>query len=194
VRRLIPLALLVVGLTSCGGGDERATTEAAPARPAETERSEVPVPDQTTTAMNGTTEPAPPPPPAPEALPGVPAWTAGYRGWMRLNAQPLPPRDADPHLGTKNVFTNRPPVGGVYPAGTIIVKEAFRPGRDFIGLIATMRKLEGANPEHNDWVFVEYTREARNAAFGEQAAGAVCWSCHVGAQQADYVWVLTDQF
>jgi hypothetical protein len=75
-----------------------------------------------------------------------------------------------------------------FPVGTIVVKEATRPGADFIGLIAIMRKQRGADPEHNDWVFVEYTREAANAAFGEQAAGAVCWSCHVGARDLDYVF------
>jgi hypothetical protein len=51
-----------------------------------------------------------------------------------------------------------------------------------------MRKQRGADPEHNDWVFVEYTREAAGATFGEQAAGAVCWSCHVGARDLDYVF------
>jgi hypothetical protein len=63
-----------------------------------------------------------------------------------------------------------------------VVKEAVRPGADFIGLIAVMRKRRGADPEHNDWVFVEFTREAESARFGEIGSGSVCWSCHVGAQ------------
>ena len=106
----------------------------------------------------------------------------------------LPPRDADPHLGTKDVYTSQEREGGVFPVGTVIVKDARRPGKDFVGLVATMRKIEGADPEHNDWVFVEWTRESASEPFQETASGTVCWSCHVGAEQADYVWVLADGF
>jgi hypothetical protein len=53
-----------------------------------------------------------------------------------------------------------------------------------------MRKRKGADPEHNDWVIVEYTREAAGARFSEIASGAVCWSCHVGAEDTDYVFTL----
>ena len=69
-----------------------------------------------------------------------------------------------------------------------MVKEAVRPGADFIGLIAVMRKRRGADPEHNDRVFVEFTREAGSARFGEIGGGSGCWSCHVGAQENDYVF------
>jgi hypothetical protein len=185
VRRLLPLALLGLALAACGGGDEP-QPEAAPAAPVETDRSEAPPPD--TTTEGAATEPAPPAAPAAEALPGLPRWTAGYRGWTQVNTEPIPPRDADPHLGTKNVFASRPAQGGVYPDGTIIVKEAFRPGKDFIGLIATMRKTKGANPEHNDWVFVEWARDAANEPFTELASGGVCEGCHSGVAGQDYVF------
>ena len=79
-------------------------------------------------------------------------------------------------------------VGGVYPAGTMIVKEGFRPDKDFVGLIATMRKLEGWNPEVNDWVFVEWSREAAGSPFTELASGGVCESCHAGVAGQDYVF------
>jgi hypothetical protein len=141
-----------------------------------------------TTTAETTTEEAAPPPPAPEAPPGVPGFVAGYRDWVKLNDTPIPPRDADPHDGTKDVYASkerRP--SGRFPNGTIVVKEATRPGADFIGLIAIMRKEWGADPAHGDWVFVEYTREARRERFREQASGTVCWSCHVGAD-ADYVF------
>jgi hypothetical protein len=151
-----------------------------------------------------TTAAAPPPPPtttdAPPAskppkmkaakpLSGLPAWTAGYRGWTRIAAA-LPPRDSDPHLGTKNVFVSKPARDGVFPVGAIVVKEGFRPGKDFVGLIATMRKIEGADPEHGDWVWVEWARDAPNAAFSELARDSVCWSCHVSAVDKD--WVFTN--
>ena len=63
-----------------------------------------------------------------------------------------------------------------------------RPGADFIGLIAIMRKRAGADPENNDWVFVEYTRDARGARFQEIASGSVCSSCHMSARDLDYVF------
>lgn len=136
----------------------------------------------------GTTETAPPEKPKAKALPGLPAWTAGYRGWTKLNAEPLAPRDSDPHLGTKNVFASKPAQDGVFPVGTIIVKEGFRPGKDFIGLIATMRKIEGADPEHDDWVWVEWARDEASDRLTELARDGVCWSCHVGAEDKDYVF------
>jgi Cytochrome P460 len=144
--------------------------------------------EDTTTTAETTTGEAAPPPPAAKAPPGVPGFVAGYRDWVKLNDAPIPPREADPHNGTKNVYASkerRP--SGRFPAGTIVVKDASRPGADFTGLIAIMRKERGADPAHGDWVFVEYTREARSERFREQASGAVCWSCHVGAD-ADYVF------
>jgi hypothetical protein len=51
-----------------------------------------------------------------------------------------------------------------------------------------MRKERGADPAHNDWLFVEYTRDSRKEAFAEVASGAVCYGCHVGAEETDYVF------
>jgi hypothetical protein len=174
-------------LAGCGsGGDEAAAPETRPATNGPTTTEPAP----TTTTEETTTEAAQPPP-KPKAPPGVPAFVAGYRSWTKLNAAPIAPRESDPHNGTKNVFASRPPGGdGRFPNGTVIVKEATRPGVDFLGLIAVMRKRKGADPEHNDWVFVEYTREAAGARFSEIASGAVCWSCHVGAEDTDYVFTL----
>lgn len=72
--------------------------------------------------------------------------------------------------------------------GTIIVKSGLRPGKDFVDLVAIMCKRRGFDPEHNDWGFVEYTRETANARFALTASGTVCWSCHVGAVETDCVW------
>jgi hypothetical protein len=133
-----------------------------------------------------TTEAAPPRPKPP---PGVPRFVAGYRDWRKLNRQPIPPRASDPHNGTKNVFASSGRrANGRFPAGTIVVKDATRPGADFVGLIAIMRKVRGADPAHDDWVFEEYTREGANDRFALQAEGAVCWSCHMGALDQDYVF------
>jgi Cytochrome P460 len=179
-RLLLAASLLLVAVSACGGESEPvadpATSEPAPAV---TTRPEA-------TTVETTTEAEPPPPKAP---PGVPAYVAGYRDWEKLNRAPIPPRAADPHEGTKNVYASRERrLNGRFPFGTIVVKEASRPGRDFIGLIAIMRKERGVDPAHNDWRFVEYTREARNEKVQEIASGAVCWSCHIGALDNDYVF------
>ena len=179
MRRLLVLGALLL-TAACSGGSE---PESAP----------TPVPKPTTstqpetTPLETTTEQVEPPPP--QAPPGVPRFVAGYRSWFKLNDAPIPPRDSDPHNGTKNVYASkRRGEDAQFPNGTIIVKDARRPGADFLGLIAIMRKQAGADPAHNDWVFVEYTRDAPGARFAEIASGSVCWSCHMGAQDLDYVF------
>jgi Cytochrome P460 len=179
--------VLALVLAACGGEPEPPRAPAAAPEPETTTATPAPPTTETATTEATTTEAAPPP--KPKAPPGVPDFVAGYRGWTKLNEAPIPPRDSDPHFGTKDVFASRERLAnGRFPVGTVVVKEATRPGADFIGLIATMRKQRGADPEHNDWIFVEYMRESANAAFAEQAAGAVCWSCHVGARDLDYVF------
>ena len=118
-------------------------------------------------------QPQPEPEP-PAALLGLPDDTAGYDQWLKLNAQPIPPVPGfDPHNGTKNVYANQTreviaPNGQQqfpYPDGAIVVKEAVRPGKDFIGLVAVMWKEAGTNPAFGDWRFEEYTRNAPDAEF-----------------------------
>lgn len=133
----------------------------------------------------------------PVALPGLPDFTAGYDQWLRLNAGPIPPNNGpDPHRGTKNVYVNQERAaiapGGQqafpYPDGCIVVKDSIRPDKDFVGLVAIMQKTKGVDPAHNDWVFEEYTRNAADAEFNKIADGAVCWNCHSGVADTDYVF------
>ena len=186
-RRLLLAFVLVAGAVSaCGGEDDRAAQPtSSEAAPPETTTAEETTTVETTTSET-TTEAEPPTPKAPR---GVPGFVAGYRSWVKLNEEPIPPRESDPHSGTKEVYASRERrPNGRFPPGTIVVKEASRPGKDFIGLIAIMRNEPGADPAHRNWVFVEYTREARDQRFQEIASGAVCWSCHVGALESDYVF------
>jgi hypothetical protein len=193
-RALLPglAAGILVLASACGSSEPEAEPPAAEPTTvtgAATTTEPPPTTSEEATTEDATTEAAPPPPPPPKAPPGAPAFVAGYRGWTKLNAQPIPPRDSDPHNGTKNVYASKPArADGRFPNGTIVVKEATRPGADFVGLLAVMRKRAGADPEHNDWVFVEYTRDARSERFAEIGRGAVCWGCHVGAQDTDYVF------
>ena len=143
------------------------------------------------------TEPVQPEKPAAVALPGLPADVAGYTQWLKLNAAPIPPvPGGDPHNGTKNVYVNQTrdtiaPNGTQqfpYPDGSIVVKDATRPGKDYIGLIAIMRKKDGVNPDHNDWEFIEYVRNAADAEFRVIAKDGICWGCHARVKDIDYVF------
>jgi hypothetical protein len=176
-RRGLLLALLAAA--GCGGEAASDATVSAPTV-------------EPTPPSPSTTEPPPSTTEQPRALPGLPAYTAGYRSWPKLNRNPIPPRaSGDAHLGTKNVYASKRRANGGFPDGTILVKEAVRPDKDFLGLIAVMRKRRGSDPAHNDWQFVEFTREAKKARFSLTARDAVCWSCHVGAEKTDYVWTYT---
>ncbi|HSC93074.1 MAG TPA: cytochrome P460 family protein [Gaiellaceae bacterium] len=119
-------------------------------------------------------------------LPGLPAWTAGYTGWAKVNRAPIPPRASDAHRGTKNVFASRRARRGVYPVGTVIVKEVRRPGERHVGVVAAMRKLPGRKAHHG-WAMTEWTRSSTRDRFGILAQGAVCFGCHVAAKP-DYVF------
>ncbi len=130
-------------------------------------------------------------------LPGLPEDVAGYTQWLKLNAEPIPPvPGGDPHNGTKNVYVNKTreaiaPHGEQqfpYPDGSIVVKEAYRPGKDYVGLVAIMRKKANVDPDHNDWEFIEYTRNAADADFSVIAKDGVCWGCHTQAEDIDYVF------
>ena len=154
--------------------------------------------DEETTA--DTAEPVQPEEPV-VALPGLPEDVAGYTQWLKLNAEPIPPvPGGDPHNGTKNVYVSKTrediaPNGEQqfpYPDGSIVVKEAYRPDKDYVGLIAIMRKKTGVDPEHNDWEFIEYTRNAPDAEFNVIAKDGVCWGCHARVEDIDYVFTALD--
>jgi hypothetical protein len=178
MRRVLAAALV---LAAAGCGEQSESSSPPPSAASEPTASTSPEPPPAATEEQA------------EGLPGLPGYTAGYETWDRLDEKPIPPRPAgDAHLGTKKVYASRPPrANGVFPDGTIIVKEAIRPDKDFLGLIAIMRKEQGADPAHNDWRFVEFTRASRQDRFAETASGAICWTCHMGAAKTDYVWIYT---
>src|SRR5262245_1446682 len=156
-RRAAALALaagLGLAAAGCGGGDDRASPRAGASAGA---------------AAPTRTAPSRPPPP-PEALPGLPAFTAGFERWDRLNREPIPPDSTqarrvgvDAHRSTKDVYVSVPrerlEAAGEFPAGAVIVKagRADGPGGE-ISLVAVMRKIRGVDPAHGNWRWVEYKR------------------------------------
>ncbi|NUN16620.1 MAG: hypothetical protein HUU55_23585 [Myxococcales bacterium] len=114
----------------------------------------------------------------------------GYRqNCVRLNDQPIPPTDDDPHRGTKNVYACNITVSeleaGVfpYPDGTLIVKESTKTGQDYTWLIATARK------SGSDWSWDEYKRNFGNEDFYRiPVSESVCTDCHKKAKESDYIF------
>ena len=131
----------------------------------------------------------------PEALPGLPDYTAGFETWLKMNAEPIV-GGSPAHFGTKDILINQEreaiAPGGEqkfpYPDGSIIVKPVYRSDQDFIGIFALMRKEAGSNAGANDWTFIEYSRREGDAAFTVLAEGKLCESCHSGVQETDYVF------
>ena len=123
----------------------------------------------------------------PRPLPGLPAYTAGYKSWLKLNRAPIPPRrGGDPHRGTKDVYTSKRIRGARYPVGTVIVKEVRNGG--VVTIVAVMRKLRGFSPRNNDWQMIEYSRGSSRARFRILAQGQICYACHSGARANDFVF------
>ena len=193
---ILSLIVTCVIFVSCGDEGEVVTPEPpVPQQPQPVEQQPQPQPEPPQVEQMPQPQPEPEPP---AALPGLPDDIAGYEGWLKLNAQPIPPAPGgDPHNGTKDVYVNQKreviaPNGQQqfpYPDGTIVVKEATRPGRDFIGLVAVMWKEAGGNPAFGDWRFEEFTRNAPDAEFGLVAKGGACTGCHSGADATDFVFV-----
>ncbi|MEO5577138.1 MAG: cytochrome P460 family protein [Gaiellaceae bacterium] len=117
---------------------------------------------------------------------GLPSYVNGYAAWTKLNASPI--RGGSPaHQGTKNIYASRRKVGRRYPVGTIIVKTATPPGKRWLSLVATMRKITGTR--NGGWRWEEFTRSsptARFARIGFPESG--CAACHAQAKANDYVF------
>jgi hypothetical protein len=120
----------------------------------------------------------------------LPDDVAGYQSrCVRMNAQPIPPYESDPHRGMKNVYacnltpeqvaSNERP----FPDGTLIVKESTRVGEDFVWLVALARKQAGA------WQWDEYTRNFADEDLRHGLASAsVCTDCHTRARSRDWIF------
>jgi hypothetical protein len=111
---------------------------------------------------------------------GLPAYTAGYTGWQKLNRRPVTTPGA--HTGVKNVYASRTRGrDGRFPDGAVIVKSVARPGSTGPpAQVAVMRKVRGR------WQWVEYARERRR--YEVLARGSLCTSCHVQARASDWVF------
>jgi cytochrome P460 len=117
---------------------------------------------------------------------GLPAYLTGYTSWTKLNAKPIRGGSAA-HQGVKNVYASRRKTGRRFPVGTIVVKTATPPGKRWLSLVATMRRVTGG--ANGGWRWEEFTRSSPSARFTKVAFPASgCAACHAQAKTNDYVF------
>lgn len=72
---------------------------------------------------------------------------------------------------------------GSLPVGAMIVKENYMPDST-LAAVTTMHKVQGYNPDHNDWFFLKSAPDGTVQAEG-RAQG--CQNCHGGMADNDYI-------
>jgi hypothetical protein len=117
---------------------------------------------------------------------GLPRYVNGYAKWPKLNRAPIRGGSAA-HQGTKNVYASKRRRGARFPVGTIVVKTATPPGKKWLSLVATMRRIKGT--ANGGWRWEEFTRTSPSRRFtrvGFPESG--CAACHAQAKARDYVF------
>ncbi len=74
-----------------------------------------------------------------------------------------------------------------YPDGAVVLKAGSQGGDD-AAIIAVMRKVAGVDPAHGDWEYIEWSRSSADSEYTVLARDEVCWTCHAGAEQTDWVF------
>lgn len=196
-RRAIALAvvvssLLLIGFVGgCGDGDvvssTTASTGAATSMAVTTTASTAPTtsmaPTTSAAAAPTTTTQGAAPSPRPTGLPTL-AEVEGYKQWLKMNIDPVQGRTH----GLTDIYIDQEPqaiapngaLAFPFPDGSTIVKQPVNGN-----LVAIMRKVEGIDPEHGDWQFIEYRTDG--SIVGKDAG---CWNCHSQAKSTD--WVFTE--
>jgi hypothetical protein len=117
---------------------------------------------------------------------GLPTYVNGYAKWPKVNKKPIV-GGSPAHRGTKNVYASRSKQGRRYPAGTIIVKTATPPGKRWLSLVATMRRIKATS--HGGWRWEEFTRASPSERFSKvDFPQSGCAACHAQAKANDYVF------
>ena len=117
---------------------------------------------------------------------GLPRYVDGYAKWPKLNRAPIRGGSAA-HRGTKNVYASKRRRGVRFPVGAIVVKTATPPGKKWLSLVATMRRIKGT--ANGGWRWEEFTRSSPSQRFTKVAfPESGCAACHAQASARDYVF------
>jgi hypothetical protein len=117
---------------------------------------------------------------------GLPAYVEGYAKWPRLNRVPIR-GGSSAHPGTKNVYASKRKSGVRYPVGTILVKTGTPPGKKWLSLVATMRRVKATR--NGGWRWEEFTRSSSTGRFAKVGfPESGCAACHSQAKSNDFVF------
>jgi hypothetical protein len=117
---------------------------------------------------------------------GLPRYVDGYAKWPKLNRRAIVGGSAA-HGGTKQVYASKRRRGARFPVGTIVVKTARPPGKRWLSLVATMRRVQGTR--NGGWLWEEFTRTSPAQRFTRVSFPASgCAACHAQAKATDYVF------
>ncbi len=73
---------------------------------------------------------------------------------------------------------------GVMPEGSTVLKEGYDSDGE-LREVVVMHKVEGFDPEHNDWFWLEYDAEGEIIAEGKVLS---CYNCHTRQADNDYLF------
>ena len=84
-----------------------------------------------------------------------------------------------------NFFSNPDTLeNAILPAGSILVKEGYLDSSgQSLNKITIMKKIEGYDPDHNNWFWANYNPDGELA--GSNGAESMCYNCHVSGK--DYI-------
>lgn len=73
---------------------------------------------------------------------------------------------------------------GAMPNGSIVLKEGYSSDGE-LQQIVIMQKVDGFDPEHNDWFWAAYSPDGEVLSEGSLST---CYDCHSQAQDNDYIF------
>ncbi len=121
---------------------------------------------------------------------GVPDTIADYWDWTRLNIDRFTENSTGAHPQPKDVYVNLDvadilaAANGVFPEGTVVVKERNDPDALLVDRLYAMEKVDGS------WIYSFYDRQSDGSFAGQSfgAASNLCSNCHQAAP-TDFVFV-----
>jgi hypothetical protein len=111
-----------------------------------------------------------------------------YEDWSFWpDAQGLMPGKAPHGAFIKNFVNDKAlnPSGGLYPYGSLIVKENYMPDTT-LAKLTVMYKVKGYNPDGGDWFWAVYSADGEVEAEGKIQG---CVGCHRARRDQDYTFL-----
>ena len=128
----------------------------------------------------------------------------GYLGWNRANVNKN--FIESPHPEAKDVYYNDIAAETIdtaeavadmefpFAEGSIFVKETLDPDSLQVPVITTMRKVDGFDPDNNDWQYGMFERQEDGTFAGEwfdadAEMAAMCVECHTAVADQDFTFL-----